>query len=123
MKKILIIFVISSLGLICNAKNYVTEFIIKDSCSTTTIKLQYEIAKKRTYDMFNNRIFVKDDIENIIMSELKNCKFIESWTVSDFYEFMDKINKQIQIKFENYYPNPKFILIFGNYESIDKCIK
>ena len=40
-----------------------------------------------------------------------------------FFEFMDKVNKQIQIEFENYYLNPKFILIFGNYESIDKCIK
>lgn len=122
MKKILIILVISSLGLICNAKNYVTEFIVEDSCSTITIKLQYNI-KKWTYDIFNNRIFVKDDIENIIMSELENCKSVESWTASDFYKFLDKINNQVQIEFENYYPNPKFILIFGNYEFIDKCIK
>lgn len=122
MKKMLIIFVISSLGLICNAKNYITEFIVEDSCSTITIKLQYNI-KKWTYDIFNNRIFVKDDIENIIMSELKNCKSIESWTASDFYKFLDKINNQVQIEFENYYPNPRFILIFGNYEFIDKCIK
>lgn len=123
MKKFLIIIVISSIGLICNAKNHVTEFIVEDSCSTTIIKLQYDIAKKWTYDMFNNRIFVKDDIEYIIMSELENCKFIEFWTASDFYEFMDKVNNQIQIEFKNYYPNPKFKLLFGNYKSTNECIK
>jgi hypothetical protein len=123
MKKILIIFIISSLGLICNAKNYTTEFIIEDSCSITTIKLQYDIDKKWVHDTYDNRIFVKDTIEYTIMEELENYNLIEYWTASDFYKFMDNINEQIKSKFKNYYPNPKFKLLFGNYKSTNKCIK
>lgn len=123
MKKLLIILVISSIGLICNAKTHTSEFVISDSCTCTTITVKYEFSEKWVHDNYGNRINVKDNIIYVIQHELDSYESISTWTDTEFYSFIDKIRESIEDFFKDCYITPEIKLTYCNWKSTNYCLK
>ena len=123
MKKILIILVISSIGLICNAKTHTSEFVISDSCTCTTITVKYKFSEKWVQDNYGNRINVKDNIIYVIQHELDNYESISTWTDTEFYSFVDKIHESIEDFFRDCFIIPEIKLTYCNWKSTNYCLK
>jgi hypothetical protein len=123
MKKLLIILVISSIGLICNAKTHTSEFVISDDCTCTTITVKYEFSKKWVLDDYGNRINVKNNIIYVIQRELDDYESISTWTNVEFYLFVDKINKEIEDFFRDCFVIPEIKLTYCNFKSTNYCLK